>query len=210
MGPTFLQREFVSDSKLRPSKETFRNAATELSRAIETRLVPRSHIIQTHCFLSFTTKMVAFRENYLRPAKKTVLFTKSWWIPKCTNRNKLGHQQKVHIPRSLQAATKRLCARLCFQPTSYSQTRWVRNNRAPKGPFQTSISCKLQRCIIDSAQDKPANPFLKKSAKAYSMLFQPSHIPPLFTPLPTSKYAVLLDRKDLRSSSNSSDSSFLW
>jgi hypothetical protein len=58
MGPTFLQREFVSDSKLRPSKETFRNAMQllSLSRAIETRLVPRSHIIQTHGFLSFYNK----------------------------------------------------------------------------------------------------------------------------------------------------------
>ncbi len=38
-------------------------------------------------------------------------------------------------------------------------------------PFQTSISCNLQRCIIDSAQDKPANPFFKKSMKAYSIFF---------------------------------------
>jgi len=98
------------------------------------RLVPRSHIVQTHCFLFVTTKIMALWENYLRPAKTS--FTKPRWIPEWTKRNKLGHQQVVHIPHSLQAATKKTCVLdLCQLPLSISTFGSI------KCPFQISISC---------------------------------------------------------------------
>jgi hypothetical protein len=69
---------------------------------------------------------------------------------------------------------KTVCLAL-FQPTYPTR---VGKQSGSKGPFQTSISCKLQRCDIDSAQDKPANPFFKKSAKAYSIYFNLHMSPP--------------------------------
>jgi hypothetical protein len=60
---------------------------------------------------------MAFQENYLRLAKKNN-FAKPWWIPKYTSGNRLSYQQAVHIPRSLQAATKYF---VCLsQPTLFS------------------------------------------------------------------------------------------
>jgi len=45
---------------------------------------------------------MTFSENYLQPAKHKIRFTKSRWIPKYTNWDKLSHWQAVHIPHSLQ------------------------------------------------------------------------------------------------------------
>ena len=153
------------------------------------------------------------------------LLQQKWWPSErttCDQRKKQccspsrGGFPSVLIATSLAISKKSTSLALCKQqqkdcvldsvPTDFILKS---KQSGSKGPFQTRISCNLQRCIIDSAQDKPANPFFKKSAKAYSMIFQPSHIPPC-SQLPTSKYAVLLGRNDLRSSSNSSDSSFLW
>jgi hypothetical protein len=70
----------------------------------------------SHC--SDQLLLVCYNKNYglLRelPAtryKQNTLLTKPRWIPKCTNCNKLGQQQVVHIPHSLRAAK---CARLCI------------------------------------------------------------------------------------------------
>jgi hypothetical protein len=121
------------------------------------RLVPRSHIVQTHRFLFVTTKIMALKENYLWPANTiSSMSTKPRWIPKWTRCNKLGHQQVVHIPHSLQA----LCVLDVFQSDSQLNSAFGSQSI----PNQHILSA-LQRCIIDSAQDKPANPFSKKAQR---------------------------------------------
>jgi hypothetical protein len=98
---------------------------------------------------------------------KIALLTKTRWIPKCTNCNKLSQQQVVHIPHSLQAAS--MCSTfVSIRPTQKNMS-W--KTHQAKSPFQISISCRLQRCFIDSAKDKPANPFLNH--KGILNLFQP-------------------------------------
>jgi len=126
----------------------------------QNRLVPRSHIILDSLLLVCYNKNCDLLRE-LPATSKTNMFTRPWWIPKCANCNKLSHRQEVHIPHSVQAATKD-CV-LDFV-SNWLILTWSESQSGSNSPFQTSISCNLQRCIIDSAQDKPANSFFKKSA----------------------------------------------
>ena len=110
---------------------------------------PISHHSDASLLVCYNKNHGLPRELPCNPAKHWLsTFTKPRWIPKCTNRNKLGHQQVVHIPHSLQAQQKD-CVLVLVHP-------FISFNFGSS--FQISISCELQRCVIDSAHDKPANP----------------------------------------------------
>jgi hypothetical protein len=164
-------QEFISDSNyFQPLVENpVRKQLLMFPRLqIENRLVPRSHIIQTHCFLLLQQKLRSSGRTTCNQQNKEshdFLFTKSRWILKCTKCNKLSHQQVVHIPHSLQARNMYLTCANLFDFHKKSVNNWAQS------PFQISISCCVQKSIIDSAQDKPANPLSRKSTKAYSIYF---------------------------------------
>jgi len=131
---------------------------------------------------------------------KTVVFHQSrGGFPSVLIATSLAISKKSTFPSLCKQQQKTVCLTL-FQ-TDLSQLFGSEKQSGSKGPFQTSISCNLQRCIIDSAQDKPANPFFKKSAKAYSMLFSTFTCQqrfPLFRIAHiTLKYTVLLGQNDL-------------
>jgi hypothetical protein len=140
---TFLGGSSSSVSIISTRAEgTCSHVATNVSpTAGQNRLVPRSHIIQTHRFLFVTTKITVFQENYQQPAKQPLSFTKVTVDSRIySTADMLSHPQVVHIPHSLQAQKIVHDPQCQLLPTC----KKVANQSGSKGPFQISISCNLQ------------------------------------------------------------------
>jgi hypothetical protein len=120
-----------------------------MTKRLKNHLVPRSHIIQMQCFLSFvTTKNHAL----LRELPAISQNAGSWRILKCPNHNKTGHQQVVHMfpPAPLRAHNNR--------STSNDQL-------GSESPFRISISCYFTASLI---RHRASQPIPIQNAKAYS------------------------------------------
>jgi len=130
------------------------------------RLVPRSHTIQT----ALASLLVTAKEDHglLRelPCDRQASDIKypcspgHGGFPSVLIASKLSHRQAS--PHSFPLC-KQQHKRLCAWPHSKLEKIYF---FVAIDPFQISITCCSQRCIIDSAQDKPANPhFLNKKQK---------------------------------------------
>jgi hypothetical protein len=91
------------------------------------------------------TKITPFRENYLQSARKNA---RSRWILKCPNCNKTSYQQVVHIVPLLR------CKHVIT-------ARLGNNHWAPKKSIPNQHILWLDS-IIDSVQNKPANPLIQR------------------------------------------------
>jgi hypothetical protein len=78
-------------------------------------------------------------------------FTRSRWILKCTNRNRLSHQL-VSPHSSLCASTNRSARLFLFNCLEVKQQQLGLEKIHSKSEYPV----RLQKIIIDSAQDKPA------------------------------------------------------
>ena len=118
---------------------------------------------------------MVLQENY----PSISFITGLWWILKCTSCNKLGYQQTVHIPS-------------LFASTEYVLRLYINHWKVglQRSNSKSAYSVDLQKCIVDSAQDKPANPISKKSkghTLSLMMIFQPlQRKPTCHKALPTS------------------------
>ena len=134
-----------------------------LDHRIETRLVPRSHIYPgPRLFGLLQQKAMGLQRELPMTSERR---KSHGGFPTAIIATSLAHQQVVHIPRSLQTQNK------CLSLKEHSRL---------KVHFQISRFHKLQKCIIDSAQNKPANlPFLQRHTEFRDQsglsIFQPSH-----------------------------------
>jgi len=153
----------------KPENQGSPHWATDVSLTTKgrNRLVPRSHTVQTHCFLFVTTKIMAFWENYLRPAKQQkhhgwLCSPSRGGFPSVLNANKLSHQQVAHNPPNAlcKQQHKPVCL-TCFQSHPTELLGQVHSKSAYPVNYR-------ERGIIDSAQDKPVDPL---ETKAYSIHF---------------------------------------
>jgi hypothetical protein len=100
-------REFVSDSNISISvQEPVHCKATKMvpKLQIKTALFPDLTLFR-HIASCLLQQKLWSSKRTTSNQQNSVLFTKSRWIPKCINCNKLSHQQAVHIS-SLFASTK--------------------------------------------------------------------------------------------------------
>ena len=153
---------------------TVENPVVSLTAESKTALFPDltsfRHIAS--CFLC--------NKNYgllreLPATQQSILFTKSRWIPKYkTNCNKLGHQQVVHIPHSLQALTY--------------LTFCIGNQSGSKVHSKSAYPVDLQKKHHWFGTGQASQPL--QAQKAYSIYFNLMHVP-------TMKCKALLSRNNL-------------
>ena len=151
-GSSFFLLGRINFITLCAREKSPRRAPMSLTHKIETALSPDLTSVQTHwllCLLrqknhGLLRELPCDRQTVIRifSIHQAAVDSQVSWLHQAWPSASSPHP----FPLRKQQHSKRLCAWLPPIPTCGS------------GPFQISISCDSQRCVIDSAQDKPADP----------------------------------------------------